>query len=236
MKQKVFKLVFAAVVCFVLTIPATIVNAETRTDNSIGNHGGYDYEFWKDSGGWGSMTLNQGGTFSAQWNNVNNILFRKGRKFDQTQRHHQIGNISINYGVNYQPNGNSYLCVYGWTVNPLVEYYIVDSWGSWRPPGANAKGTITVDGGVYDIYETTRYNQPSIIGDATFQQYWSVRRTRRTSGTISVSDHFRAWENLGMPMGNMYEVALTVEGYQSSGSANVYSNTLRINGTPIPSW
>ncbi|KYG25615.1 1,4-beta-xylanase [Alkalihalobacillus trypoxylicola] len=206
-------------------------NAEAAiTSNEIGTHDGYDYEFWKDSGGSGSMTLNSGGTFSAQWSNVNNILFRKGKKFDETQTHQQIGNMSINYGATYNPNGNSYLTVYGWTVDPLVEFYIVDSWGTWRPPGGTPKGTINVDGGTYQIYETTRYNQPSIKGTATFQQYWSVRTSKRTSGTISVSEHFRAWESLGMNMGNMYEVALTVEGYQSSGSANVYSNTLTIGG------
>ncbi|UOQ50628.1 glycoside hydrolase family 11 protein [Gracilibacillus caseinilyticus] len=210
-------------------VPAVNVHAAV-TSNDTGTHDGYDYEFWKDSGGSGSMTLNSGGAFSAEWSNINNILFRKGKKFDQTQTHQQIGNISINYGATYQPNGNSYLCVYGWTVDPLVEYYIVDSWGDWRPPGATAKGTITVDGGTYDIYETTRTNQPSIEGTATFQQYWSVRRTKRTSGTISVSEHFKKWESLGMEMGNMHEVALTVEGYQSSGTANVYSNTLTIGG------
>jgi endo-1,4-beta-xylanase len=181
------------------------------------------------------MTLNSGGTFSCQWSNINNALFRKGKKFNETQTHQQIGNISVTYGCDYQPNGNSYLCVYGWTSDPLVEYYIVDSWGSWRPPGASSKGTITVDGGTYDIYETTRVNQPSIKGTATFQQYWSVRTSKRTSGTISVSEHFKAWENRGMPLGKMYEVALTVEGYQSSGSANVYSHTLNIGGpTPPP--
>ena len=81
------------------------------TSNEIGTHDGYDYEFWKDSGGTGSMTLNSGGIFSAQWNNVNNILFRKGKKFDETQTHQQIGNMSINYGATYNPNGNSYLTV-----------------------------------------------------------------------------------------------------------------------------
>ncbi|SEO79145.1 endo-1,4-beta-xylanase [Amphibacillus marinus] len=233
MKKK--KVLLSLIIFFTLAIP-TILYAQTITSNSIGNHSGYDYEFWKDSGGSGSMTLNSVGTFNAQWNNINNILFRKGRKYNETQTHQQIGNFSINYGVNYQPNGNSYLCVYGWTVDPLVEYYIVDSWGSWRPSGANSKGTLTVDGGVYDIYETTRVNQPSIKGTRTFQQYWSVRRSKRTSGTISVSEHFRAWESRGMPMGKMYEVALTIEGYQSSGSAQVYSNTLSVNGQAIPSW
>lgn len=228
MMRKKRKLFFLACLCLVLAFPVTMVHAMTITSNQTGTHGGYDYEFWKDSGGSGSMTLTDGGTFSATWSNVNNILFRKGRRFDETQTHQQIGNISITYGANYQPNGNSYLTVYGWTVDPLVEYYIVDSWGTWRPPGASPKGTITVDGGTYEIYETTRVNQPSIKGTQTFQQYWSVRTSKRTSGTISVSEHFKKWESLGMQMGKMYEVALTVEGYQSSGSATVYSNTLSI--------
>lgn len=229
MNQKRTWLFLSILVCFALTFPAIIAHAAV-TSNETGNHGGYDYEFWKDSGGSGSMTLNSGGTFSAEWNNINNVLFRKGKKFDETQTHQQIGNISINYGANYQPNGNSYLTVYGWAVDPLVEFYIVDSWGSYRPTGTH-KGTINVDGGTYDIYETTRTNKPSIKGNATFKQYWSVRTSKRTSGTISVSKHFNAWENLGMDMGKMYEVALTVEGYQSSGSANVYTNQLNIGGS-----
>lgn len=225
------KMILFVSVLFGLAITFTTVTVFAAiTSNETGTHGGYDYEFWKDDGGSGSMTLNSGGTFSVEWSNVNNILFRKGKKFDETQTHQQIGNMTINYGANYQPNGNSYLTVYGWTVDPLVEFYIVDSWGDWRPPGASSKGTITVDGGTYDIYETTRVNQPSIKGTATFQQYWSVRRSKRTSGTISVSEHFKKWESLGMEMGKMYEVALTVEGYQSSGSADVYSNTLTIGG------
>lgn len=228
MKRKA-RLFIATLFGIALTFVAATVYAAI-TNNEIGTHDGYDYEFWKDSGGSGSMTLNSGGTFSAEWSNVNNILFRKGKKFDQTQTHEQIGNISVDYGANYQPNGNSYLTVYGWAVDPLVEFYIVDSWGTWRPPGGTPKGTLHVDGGTYEIYETTSVQEPSIIGTATFQQYWSVRTSKRTSGTISVSEHFKKWESLGMPMGNMYEVALTVEGYQSSGSADVYSNTLNIGG------
>ncbi|ASA21536.1 glycoside hydrolase family 11 protein [Paenibacillus donghaensis] len=239
MKQKRMRLLLAIFICIVLALPAVSVQAATTiTSNQSGTQDGYYYELWKDSGTT-SMTLDSGGTFSAQWSNIGNALFRKGKKFNETQTHQQIGNISVNYSANYQPNGNSYLCVYGWTVDPLIEYYIVDSWGSWRPPGGTSKGTITVDGGTYDIYETTRVNQPSIKGTATFQQYWSVRTSKRTSGTISVSEHFKAWESRGMPMGKMYEASLTVEGYQSSGSATVTSNTITIGGgggpTPTPS-
>ena len=235
MKLRRLRLLIMASLCFMLVFAeaSTFAASETIYENKIGSHDGYDFEFWKDSGN-GSMTLNAGGAFSAEWSNINNILFRKGRKFDETRTHHQLGNISINYAANYQPNGNSYLTVYGWAVDPLVEYYIVDSWGSWRPPGSGSKGSVTIDGGVYDIYETTRVNQPSIKGNATFQQYWSVRRDKRTSGTISVSEHFKAWEARGMKMGKMYEVALTVEGYQSSGKANVYQNVLTVGGPSNP--
>lgn len=230
MKQRKVKLLLSVLLIMTMLLPAMNVQAsQTITNNQTGVHDGYHYELWKDSGNT-TMTLTSGGTFSCQWSNINNALFRKGRKFNETQTHQQLGNITVNYGCNYQPNGNSYLCVYGWTTDPLVEYYIVDSWGSWRPPGASSKGTITVDGGTYDIYETTRVNQPSIKGTQTFQQYWSVRTSKRTSGTISVSQHFNAWENRGMRLGKMYEVALTVEGYQSSGSATVYSHTLNIGG------
>lgn len=231
MKQR-NKLVLTMLLCLSIlsTLFTTNVQAATTiTSNETGNHGGYDYELWKDSGTT-SMTLNDGGTFSCQWSNINNALFRKGKKYNETQTHQQIGDISVKFGCDYQPNGNSYLCIYGWTVDPLVEYYIVDSWGSWRPPGSTSKGTITVDGGTYDLYETTRTNQPSIKGTATFQQYWSVRTSKRTSGTISVSDHFTAWESKGMKMGKMYEVAFTIEGYQSSGKADVHTMSIEING------
>ncbi|WP_431090121.1 glycoside hydrolase family 11 protein [Paenibacillus sp. 8b26] len=232
MKQKRIRLFLSILICFSLILPAVNAQAATTiTSNQTGTHDNYYYELWKDSGNT-SMTLNNGGAFSAQWSNIGNALFRKGKKFDETKTHQQIGNISVNYSANYQPNGNSYLCVYGWAVNPLVEYYIVDSWGSWRPPGATSKGTFTVDGGTYDIYETTRVDQPSIKGDkTTFQQYWSVRTSKRTNGTISVSEHFKKWESMGMKMGKMYETSLTVEGYQSSGSANVTSNTITIGGS-----
>ncbi len=224
-----FSVLLCFTVCFSLMF-AGKVDARTLSSNETGTHGGYDYEYWKDTGN-GSMTLKDGGAFSCQWSNINNILFRKGRKFNETQTHQQIGNITVQYGVDYRPSGNSYLCVYGWTVDPLVEYYIVESWGDWRPPGAGSKGTINVDGGTYDVYETTRNQQPSIKGTATFQQYWSVRTSKKTSGTISVSEHFNAWERMGMRMGKMYEVALTIEGYQSSGSADVYTNVITVGGS-----
>ncbi len=235
-------IITAAVSCCALVLGAFVTfngekskkvsaaSQERYTDNKTGQHDGYDFELWKDYGNT-SMTLNNGGTFDCNWSNIGNALFRKGRKLGSTKSYQDYGAINVDYSCNYNPQGNSYLCVYGWCQNPLVEYYIVDSWGTWRPPGASPKGQINVDGGTYDVYETTRVNQPSIEGNTTFKQYWSVRTSKRTSGTISVAEHFKQWERFGMKMGKMYEVALTVEGYQSSGSAKVTKNNITFGGS-----
>ena len=195
------------------------------TENATGQIDGYSYELWKDTGTT-QMTLLGGGKFSCSWSNINNALFRIGKKWDCTKTWQQLGSIAVKYNVDYQPNGNSYMCVYGWTRNPLIEYYIVDSWGSWRPPGGQSRGTINVDDGTYDIYVTDRINQPSIDGTSTFKQFWSVRTQKKTQGTISVDKHFSAWTSKNMQLGKMYEAALTIEGYQSSGKATVNQNDI----------
>ena len=193
--------------------------------NAQGTIDGYSYELWKDRGDT-RMGLVGGGKFDCWWDNINNALFRIGKKWDCTKTWQQLGTVKVKYGVYYKPNGNSYLCVYGWTKEPLIEYYIVDSWGTWRPPGTASKGTIFVDGGEYDIYVSDRYNQPSIIGTTTFKQFWSVRKEKRDSGTISVSEHFKAWTQKGMKLGKMYVASLNIEGYRSSGYAYAWENTV----------
>ncbi|MBR1554703.1 MAG: glycoside hydrolase family 11 protein, partial [Oscillospiraceae bacterium] len=199
-------------------------------DCKTGIEDGYNYELWKDTGNT-KMELTGNGTFNCEWSNINNCLFRTGKKFDCTQTYKEIGNIAFDYNVDYHPDGNSYLCVYGWTKEPLVEYYIVDSWGSWRPPGNEGYlGEATIDGAVYDIYKTVRVDQPSIVGNTTFDQYWSVRKDKRTSGVINVASHFAAWEEMGLPAGKLYEAALNIEGYQSAGSATVLTNEMTVGG------
>lgn len=201
------------------------------TENIIGEEDGYGYELWKDKGDT-TMTLTGDGTFTCEWSNINSALFRRGQKFDCTETYKELGNISVDYEVDYEPVGNSYLCLYGWTRDPLIEYYIVDSWGTWRPPGGDPIATITVDDAEYDVYRTLREQQPSIDGTATFEQYWSVRKEKRTEGTIDAVAHFDAWESLGMPMGKFYEASLTVEGYQSEGKAAVLKNDLQVGDEP----
>lgn len=222
-------------------------NGPTIKSNKTGTHDSYDYEFWTDSDAKGSITLGDKGTFSCTWENTvpgkGNFLARSGKKIKPERLHAEVGTISVDYKAKtYSPVGNgvSYLCVYGWTKAdttsgaPLVEYYIVDNWGAYNRPVQDwektrqKKGEFTVDGETYEVFTSTRTNQPSIEGNTTFQQYWSVNKARRKSGKISVSEHFKKWEELGMKLGKLYEVSLCVEGYNIKGSAEITKNTLLI--------
>lgn len=213
--------------------------ADAADQQDTGTKDGYDYELWNQWGqGSASMQVGNNGAFSCSWDGIENCLFRTGKKLERTKKYSDYNGIYIDYDVEYEPKGNSYMCVYGWTEDPTVEYYIVEAWGSWRPPGAtDSLGTVSANGNKYDIYKTVRENQPSIHGTETFYQYWSVRQDnpaqnnvkKEITGRISVSKHFEEWEKAGLDMnGKMYEVALNIEGYQSNGSANVKKNGLVI--------
>jgi endo-1,4-beta-xylanase len=230
-KANLYKADLTLVLTLILLV-LSVQNSRSQTfctepgkERIAGEQDGYRYELWNQNGqGTACMTLGSGALFSGEWEDILNYLARRGLGYDQTQEHHDIGTFYSTYTCTYNPStssGNSYLSVYGWTVDPLIEFYIVEDWRNWIPSmdaGATYKGTIDVNGSIYDIIENTRVNQPSIVGTATFQQYFSIRRDVRNSGTINISEHFDKWESLGMVMGKMYEVSFVAEGYQSSGS------------------
>ncbi|PPR00399.1 hypothetical protein CVT24_004477 [Panaeolus cyanescens] len=227
------------------TFNTTLLSARGGTPSSEGYHDGYFYSWWTDNGAQATYTNGPGGQYSIQWGSGGNLVGGKGWNPGSTSR-------VLTYSGQYSYNGNSYLAVYGWTRNPLIEYYIVENFGNYNPStgasgkgtvtldgsdlyyivenfgnynpstGASGKGTVTLDGSVYDLAVSTRTNQPSIDGTRTFQQFWSVRRNKRSSGSVDIGAHFRAWANAGMQLGsNHYYQILACEGYFSTGSCTM---------------
>jgi len=200
-----------------------------ETGNKVGNIGDIGYEMWADSGN-NSATFYSDGSFSCSFSNAKDYLCRTGLSFDSTQSHSQIGHMYADFKLVKQNIANvdySYVGIYGWTRNPLVEFYIVDNWLSEYRPGdwvGNKKhGDFMIDGAEYTVFENDRFG-PSIDGDTQFKQYFSIRKQARDCGTIDISAHFEQWEKLGMKMGSMHEAKVLGEagsnGAGTSGTAD----------------
>ena len=110
--------------------------------------------------------------------------------------------------------------------------------GNYTTNGSNVTfgqehGSFTVDGATYKIYTTTRLKEPSIDGDKTFIQVFSVRQGRRTTGTISVTEHFKEWSKF-LSLGNMYEAKFKIETFGGTGNFDLTYLYLAQETNPRP--
>ena len=236
--KRLLSLLTAAVVLPNLYIPVSVsdtVYAESREKTLVVGDGkynyreepqdGYLYEVWiNDEGGSGKVTIGEGGTFNAEWDvevPQGNFIVQRGLPYDYLKRTLNYRSIEIDYDADYSAGerGNSQLSIYGWFKDPLVEYYIVEDWVNWRPTGD--RKTVIIDGSEYDIFRTYKTG-PTILGDTrVYKRYYSVRRDKRSSGTVNVSKHFEAWRMAGWEIGDITDISLLVEGWECSGKADV---------------
>lgn len=189
--------------------------------NGTGTQGGFFYTFWHDTGD-SCLTLGREGRYATRWDlgEAGNLVAGTGWRTGSPDRV-----VTYQAGA-FEPGRNGYLTLYGWSRDPLVEYYVVDSWGDFTPPGPDAVplGTVESDGGTYRLYRTRRVEQPSIAGAATFDQFWSVRTEKRALGaenTITFANHVAAWERVGLKLGTMDYQVLATEGFGSTGRSDV---------------
>ncbi|HNG61072.1 MAG TPA: glycoside hydrolase family 11 protein, partial [Cellvibrionaceae bacterium] len=191
--------------------------------SATGNNNGFYYSFWKDNGN-ASWQLLSGGRYTLTWDrSTNNVVGGKGWNPGTNNRV-----ISYTGTYNGSSSQNTYLALYGWTRSPLVEYYVIESWGSYNPSscsGGTSYGSYQSDGATYDMRKCTRTNQPSIDGTQTFSQYFSVRNPKKgfgqVSGTITFANHANAWKSKGLNLGNHFYQIMATEGYQSQGSSDI---------------
>jgi endo-1,4-beta-xylanase len=132
-----------------------------------------------------------------------------------------FGGRTITYDGTFNPTGNAYLSVYGFTLNPLVEYYVLESHGTYNPGDVlQYKGSFESDGSIYKVYLVIRTS--NLNGEPVLRQYWSVRQNQRVSGSVNMQNHFDAWAGFGMGIGTHDFQIVSTEGYQSKGNSDIY--------------
>jgi endo-1,4-beta-xylanase len=195
---------------------------QLHSGNGTGGQGNLAWEIWSNTGE-GELTTFSTPAFIATWNNSGGYLGRLGFEWGGFQGnpvpHTERGEIKAQFVSRKTgtAGGYSYIGMYGWTTNPCVEWYVVDdSYNNMpiNPGNTTNEGDVNIDGGTYVVYTrpTTGSGGTRCSGATDWIQYYSVRRTARACGVISLSEHFRKWEELGMDMGGeLLEAKILVE-------------------------
>ncbi|KAI9708248.1 MAG: hypothetical protein M1820_004202 [Bogoriella megaspora] len=186
----------------------------TPSGEGIGDDG-YFYSIWSDKNDDMNFSNDADGEYTLTWSGDGDVVCGKGWKNGSAQ--------TITYSGTYEPDGGSFLSLYGWFTNPLTEYYILENFGTADPSyGTELVGNLTSDGSVYAIHKTVRENAPSIEGASTnFNQFWSIRQDKRTGGTINTANHFDAWKAAGLQFEGFHYQILATEGISGSGKSNI---------------
>ena len=185
----------------------------------------WEYEIWYLSGN-NSLSYYSNGTFKVSWSGTNDLIAGMGYRYATA-----VKPYTKEYAADFKhekkgtAGGYNYIGVYGKTVEPNSEFYIIDDW--FNKPGANIlgqkKGQFQVDGDTYEIYHS----------QTPVNTYYSVRKSARSCGHISISEHFKKWDALGMKVGKLTEVMFgaIIGGGSGSYECTYYHMTDAANAT-----
>jgi endo-1,4-beta-xylanase len=152
-----------------------------------GTNNGYFWSLYRE-GGSASITFGSGGNFAISYSNVNDVVGGKGWNPGSAR--------TIGYNVGALSGSYNFVGIYGWTTNPLIEYYVAEM-GSVT--GGTYINNVSSDGHSYSFYKQQRVNAPSIIGTATFWQYkdtWGGSSTG-SNRSVNMANHINNWRSRG---------------------------------------
>jgi hypothetical protein len=195
--------------------------AQQHSGNGTGGDGNLAWEIWSNTGQ-GELTTYDVPAFSAIWNEAGGYLGRLGFEWNQfgetPEPYTAHGTITAQFVANRSgtAGGYSYIGMYGWSIDPCVEWYVVDdSFGNlpFNPGGTTNMGEFEIDDGSYIMYTrpTTGTGGSRCDNVNEWIQYYSMRTVARNCGTISLTEHFDVWASLGMDMGALLEAKILVE-------------------------
>lgn len=182
---------------------------------STGSDHGYFWQCYTE-GGSASISFPGAGTyagnFAVSWNNCNDVVAGKGWN--------PSGPRTVGYNCGALSGTYKFFGIYGWTTNPLIEYYIAEKGSA---SGGTNLGTFSSDGRTYTLYKMQRVNAPSIQGTKTFWQYkssWGGASTGKNY-SVNVGNHWNKWKSTMGSMGSGNLLILAVENW---GGGSGYVN------------
>jgi len=191
--------------------------------NINGTADGLNYGIWTNGSGGSITVFPDTHAFSASWNNSMDFLAHLGLDFNTNKAYTAYGTIQAQYVEikSGSAGGFSSIGMYGWMHSPCIEWYINED--SFNGLGARGNVTATIDGATYYLTTTTTTgtggaNACESGHTGGWTQIISTRKGARTCGTITVSDHFAAWEKQGWALGTLSSVHINVEVGGGSGS------------------
>ncbi len=199
----------------------TVHNYQGSWAADNGTAAGLGWGMWSNGTG-GSITTFSTQAFSASWNNSQDFLAHLGLDFSGSKTATAYNSIVAQFVEKKSgtAGGFSMIGMYGWTQSPCVEWYInEDSYNSVGGSGT----AVTIDGGAYVIRSLTTTgtggaNACESGHTGSWTQMISSRKTARQCGTITVSDHFKAWAAQGWSLGILKSVHINVETGGGTGS------------------
>lgn len=185
---------------------------EDIAPQSTGTSNGFFWSLYRE-GGSASITQGSAGNFAISYNNVNDVVGGKGWNPGSAR--------TIGYNIGALSGSYNFVGIYGWTTNPLIEYYVAEK-GSMT--GGTFVNSVTSDGHSYSFYKSQRVNKPSIIGTATFWQYkdtWGGAPTAQNR-SVNMANHINNWRSRGgQGFGNYNYQILALEAFSNkSGYIN----------------
>jgi len=177
---------------------------------------GLNYGIWTNGSGGSITVFPSAHSFAASWNNSMDFMAHLGLDYKGTKSYTAYGTITAQFSESKTGTSGSFSLIgmYGWMQSPCVEWYInEDSFTNLNPTG---DVTATIDGATY--YLTTSQTTGTAGANACEAGHtggWttitSTRATAHQCGTITVSDHFKAWAAQGWSLGNLTSVHVNIE-------------------------
>jgi endo-1,4-beta-xylanase len=173
--------------------------------NSTGNSNGFFYTIDRDGTGGSSnidfdgqygdtrdrTKVTNPGNFTMTWSNVKETVGGIGWR-------NGSGRI-VNYNVGYYNGEVRFVGVYGWSYNPLTEYYVYEM-GSGLHNLTNTGKSYYSDGHKYNIKTRPREGF-SVLGTSGTDKFIQVvsewgGASRGVNGSINMGNHFYNWTTL----------------------------------------